>query len=194
MFNRSWYKNTWLGKKLGFKIDWNKEVLVHKSSSKTTVRMFHTKEDEMYIGFKSWVASSINPDSTVHERVETEMVYTWADYLNLDEYIIMYDKSKIEALSKIQEIEQSNIRIGTNTDDNAYVIVKSGMGEKEAHEYKLSVMFLMEASKYIVGVEVVHLVRKGWGVRLICAGRDASKLRVLVSKYITSSKTKHILC
>lgn len=184
MFNRSWYKNTWLGKKLGFKIDWSKEVLVHKNNSEDNIRVIHTDEDGIYVGFRSYAVSGVKFDGSIHKRVETEMTYTWKDTINLDDYVIMYDQSKVDALQRIQDIEESKNKSVSKSNEKVYIVVKTGMEEKEAHEYMFSAMFLREASKYIQAVEVSNLVRLKWGVRLICNEEDASKLRVLVSKYI----------
>ena len=184
MFNRSWYKNTWIGKKLGFKIDWNKEVLVHKNSSVDSVRVLHTNEDETYIGFRTYVVSGVKFEGPIHKRVETEMMYTRKDSINLNDYVIMYDQSKVDALQRIRDIEDSKSKSVSKSSEKVYIVVKTGMDEREAHEYMFSAMFLREASKYIQAVDVSHLVRLKWRVRLVCNEEDASKLRVLVSKYI----------
>lgn len=192
MFNRSWYKNTWLGKKLGLKIDWSKEVLVHKNSSVDSVRVIHTNEDGIYVGFRAYVVSGIKFDGSIHKRVETEMMYTWEDNSNLDDYVIMYDQSKVDALQRIHDIEESKSKSVSKSNEKVYIVVKTGMDEKEAHEYMFSAMFLREASKFIQAVDVSHLVRLKWGVRLVCNEEDASELRMLVSKHKQRSKTKHI--
>lgn len=182
MFNRSWYKNTWLGKKLGFKIDWSKENLVHKRSSVDFVKVIHGLEDGAYIGFTSGGVRGLNSDKTTYSYISTSKIIECD--IDLEKYDVMYDSSKVLVNKRIKELEIEDTKSNSSLSDNVYIVVKSGMEEKEAHEYMFSVMFLREASKYILGVEVSPIVRLKWGVRLICAGKDASKLRMLISKHI----------
>ena len=163
MFNRSWYKNTWLGKKLGFKIDWNTENLV--KSDGTKIEVLFTIEDSMYFG-------CIKETGAI-----TSQITRWSNDLDLEEYKIEYDPTKLKATEHIEQL------IG-ESDEDSIVIVTLGLDDKYK-DYRMCTEFYESTGRFIL--EEYPIVKNYWGeyeISFRCKEVHASGVRTLAKAFI----------
>ena len=144
MFNRSWYKNTWLGKKLGFKVDWNKENLVSKDSGKEYVKVFHSLEDGVCIGFVSSIRYSLSQDGSIIASTSSFKVHEYVDYIKMSDYNIEYDTTKIKANEKLKTLKDLD-------DDYKTLSIYLGYSNKYV-DYNVNEEFLLKTRAFNVTV------------------------------------------
>ena len=170
MFNRSWYKNTWLGKKLGFKIDWNTENLVSGS------KVVHTydKDNEVYLGFTIVKQYTYNSRNFTEKTMEVNTYSSEYD-LSRDNYKIVYDPTKVEANLRIQKLE---------SDADTIVVVTLGLDDKYK-DYRMCAEFYESTGRFIL--EEYPIVKGYWGeyeIRFRCKEEHASGIRTMAKAFI----------
>lgn len=152
MFNRSWYKNTWLGKKLGFKIEWNTENLVKSDGTLYGTTVIHTYDgdNEVYTGFKLVKQYTHDGSNKMLEKIIE--VNTSVSELEVLEggYTIVYDPTKLEALLKIKKLEEKI------ADEEARFTVKPAWNlyysNENQKDFTLSKDFLDKAGSLILRI------------------------------------------
>ena len=179
--NKSWYKNTWLGKKLGCKIDWSTENLVHKDNRADRVRVLFEYDEYVYVGTKKYIRSHYDKDVWTHDIVDDkEIIYK--DNINLSEWYIEYDQTKVEALKRISKIEEDT-RYKREV-ETTWIEVNRTYDLNKMAEFKLSPEFYREAAKYILKEEIVSTVNCSYEYRLICTRDNVSMLSMLYRKHM----------
>lgn len=183
MFNRSWYKNTWLGKKLGFKIDWTKENYVKSDGTLGGTTVIHTydEDNEVYVGFK--LAKKYNcygHNKTIEKTIE---VNTSVDTID-DEYKIVYDPTKLESLLKIRNLEsklvEEEVRFTIRPEWNSYY------SNENQKDFLLPSEFVSKAGSLILRI-IDHKSLNGKVLaKYIVCKRD--NLDIIKYLYQTSSK------
>ena len=143
--NRSWYKNTWLGRKLGLKIDWETENLVHKESSKDYVKVFHTLEDGVCIGFATNMQYIMSPDGTIRTSTSSYKVHEHIDYVKFSDYNIEYDPTKIKAKERLKAFK--------DLDDYKVLTIYLGSSNKYSN-YKVNDDFLLKTRAFNVTTSI----------------------------------------
>ena len=147
MFNRSWYKNTWLGKKLGLKIDWNTENLVCGS----TVIHSYDEDNEVYLGFKLTKHVTHECNNRFIEKTMEVNIYLSEFELSQNKYNIVYDPTKIEAQLRIKKLEEKL------ADEEASFIVSPDWNlyysDEKQKDFRLNQNFLDKAGSLIIRIE-----------------------------------------
>lgn len=170
MFNRSWYKNTWLGKKLGFKIDWNTENLVSGS------KVVHTydKDNELYLGFTIVKQYAYNGSNFTEKTMEVNTYSSEYD-LSRDTYKIVYDPTKVEANLRIQKLEASK-----------YATVEVVLGvDPKYKDYKMCDEFYVNNKRLIVKeYPVGQNYWKEYCIWFVCKEEHASGIRTMAKAFI----------
>lgn len=178
MFNRSWYKNTWLGKKLGLKIDWSKENLV--TTDGKTITVIHTFKDYVYSGCVKSISSSSTMvggvSTTKYVLVETGIFLTEFEIAKKT-YSIVYDNTKISALKYIKSI--------AGEEDEITVTIELGKKDDTFKDYKMCDEFYSKVVEYLIGdVEICTTGRNYYYLKLRCKDEYAGAVRSLAKAYI----------
>ena len=178
MFNRSWYKNTWLGKKLGFKIDWSKENLV--TTDGKTITVIHTFKDYTYSGCVKSIGSSSTMvggvSATKYVVVETNVFLTELE-IGKHKYNIMYDATKIKALKYIKDT--------FGEEDETVVTLDLGQKDDTLKEYKMCDEFYSKVGVYLTND--VKVCKTQWGYYYLefrCKEQYAGAILALARAYV----------